>query len=202
MKIQILILAGVLAMSGTAHALDLAGVPLIVSGDLSAGYSSTSVATGYKAPTILMYGVGATVAYKFYGPLFAGVSPGFQYGAQLSETGATGSGSNYRGSRFYLNTTVGADVTENIRVSADFEFLGNWSLYAKNAAGQSTSFAGPLGAKIKATHKLPWLDGRLSGGLQGEYLTFSKMNREGTTALDLTTKQKLWSAGLIVQANF
>ncbi|HLE00563.1 MAG TPA: hypothetical protein VJB59_09905 [Bdellovibrionota bacterium] len=185
-----------------AHALDVLGVPLVLHANLSAMAGSTNVGDDFKSPMLVQWSGSGTAAYKFYSIFMGGLAAGFTQISQYSDSLMTGSGSLYRGTRFFLNPTIGADINENIRIFAELEVLGNWQLYAKNASGQSTSFAHPLGAKIQGLYRLPWMNGRFYGGVQMELLTFGTMNREGTTSRDLTERQKLWGAGLVLGAAF
>lgn len=202
MKRLIIFFGTVLVAATPAFALEVAGVPFVATTDVAVMAGSTNAATGFKNPFLMQYQVSGTLAYRFYGPLFAGVSPGLTFINQHSAADTTGSGNNFAGHRFFLNPTVGADVTDQIRVMGDLVLIGNLSLKAKNANNQSSSYASPLGFRLRALHVLPWFDQRFSAGAQFEWMSFSKMNRENTSALELTTKQKYWGAGLVFQASF
>lgn len=198
MKKHILILAGVIALSGTANAAELFGQQFYVSGTGSIGYATPSVLEGKSHPFMLKYEAAASGLWKAYSVFMVGASVGFQAFNQYSDT--TASGGNYRSTRFFLGLpSIGVQL-DKFLVVADMEWIGNLVMYKDNPLG-SNSFASPLGFKLRALHQLPWLDGRLHGGISGEYLSLGSQKNAGVST-SLTTRQKMYSVGLAIEYGF
>jgi hypothetical protein len=198
MRKHILIMVAALAICGSAHAIELGGVPVYLTIDGGLGYATTSVETNSR-PFMLAYTGGITAAYTLQERWFFGLTTAYSYYPQFTDTANTG-GINYRGSRWSIvSPMIGAKIGD-FSFLAEIEFLGAYKLYK----GTDVAYKSPIGGKLRALWKppitTPVLD-KMLVGLGFEYLGYSKLT-QGSSETTLPSRQKFLNIGLTISYPF
>lgn len=164
--------------------------PLHLDLHASAGYGKAEVESASESPSMVQYGVGTTLGWKFFPLLYAGVSADYYLVTQLTKPNS--SFGNRKGKRMNLaSPTVGID-TGKLHLKFDYQLLGTYDLDKTTSSGQKVGYAKPTGMRVYLGYRYaPTLE------LGAFYETVSyKEEKVGDATSELTNKLKISQIGL------